>query len=296
MKVLVLGAEGMLGHKMFQVLGERFTAQAAFRDPKGPWQQYPIFKGVKRNKIFTGIDALDFKTAVRVLKKARPEVVINCIGIIKQMKEAESPLISITVNSLFPHQLAEFCAAKRIRLFHFSTDCVFSGKKGNYTEDDFADANDLYGRTKFLGEVNRPGCFTARTSLIGRDFAKKVSLLEWFLSQQGKKVQGFRRAIYTGLTTQALAKIVGDLISDFPDIWGVYQIASQPITKYDLLIKIRDAMKLNIEIEPFDGVAKDLSLNVSLFIKATGYKIPSWDEMIEGLKMDKTPYNERRAF
>ena len=293
MRVLVLGADGMLGHKAFQVLSERFYVQAGFRARKGLWQQYPIFKGVKRDRIFTGIDAMDFKTLIQVFKKAGPDVVINCIGIIKQVKETENPLINITVNSLFPHQLAEFCVAKKIRMFHMSTDCVFSGKKGNYAEEDFADAPDLYGRTKFLGEVNRPGCFTLRTSLIGRDFAKKVSLLEWFLGQEGKKIRGFTRAIYTGLTTQALAKIIRDLISDFPDIWGVYQVASQPITKYDLLVKIRDAMKLNIEIEPFDGVSKNLSLNASRFIKATGYKIPSWDEMIEELKLDKASYNER---
>jgi len=293
MRVLVLGADGMLGHKVFQVLSERFDTQAGFREHKGPWQQYPIFEGIRRNRIFTGIDAMDFKTLVQVFKKARPDVIINCIGIIKQVKEAENPLISIAVNSLFPHQLAEFCAAKKIRMFHMSTDCVFSGKKGNYREEDFADAPDLYGRTKFLGEVNHPECFTVRTSLIGRDFAKKVSLLEWFLNQEGKTIRGFTRVIYAGLTTQALAKIIGDLISDFPNLWGVYQIASQPITKYDLLVKIKDAMKLNIEIEPFDGVSKDLSLDASRFIKATGYKIPSWDEMIEELKLDKTSYNER---
>lgn len=295
MRILVLGGDGMLGHKVFQVLSGRFETFAAFKDPKGPWIYYPMYEGSARRKTITGIDAMDFKTIESALKKINPDVVINCIGIIKQLKEAENPLISIAINSLFPHQLANFCCINKIRMFHISTDCVFSGNKGNYTEDDIPDAKDLYGRTKFLGEVKQPGCFTVRTSLVGRDFVKNISLLEWFLSQKGKKIKGYARAIYTGLTTQSLANIIGNLIVDYPELWGVYQIASKPISKYDLLVKIRDAMKLNIEIEPYDGFSKDLSLDASRFLKATGYKIPAWDEMIKDLAGDKTPYDERRT-
>ena len=226
--------------------------------------------------------------------QVKPGAVINCIGIIKQLKEASDPIISLTLNSLFPHRLAELCAIAGSRLFHISTDCVFSGQKGNYSEDDAADAEDLYGRTKLLGEVVRPNCLTIRTSIFGRDFFKQSAFLEWFMSNRGGKVKGYKNAIYTGFPTQVLARIMGDIIEDYPDLSGLYQIASQPISKYQLLVKLREAMKLDIEIEPYEDHPCDRSLSATRFVAATGYQIPSWDQMLIELASDPTRYDEWR--
>jgi dTDP-4-dehydrorhamnose reductase len=295
MRVLVLGGEGMLGHKVFQVLNQRFETYATFREARGPWATFPMYATVEPGHLLAGVDALDFHSVVRAVGVVKPDAVINCIGIIKQLKEASDPVISLRLNSLFPHLLADLCAAAGARLFHMSTDCVFTGRQGNYTEDDTPDADDLYGRSKLLGELNRPGCLTIRTSIFGRDFLKQSALLEWFLSQRGGRVKGYKNAIYTGFTTQALAHIMADLITDHPQLTGLYQIASQPINKHDLLVKLRDAMKLDIAIEPFDDPPCDRSLSAARFVDATGYRIPAWDEMIAELASDATPYDEWRT-
>jgi dTDP-4-dehydrorhamnose reductase len=284
----------MLGHKAFQVLSQRFETFVTILDPQGLWKDYPVYQNVDRGRTLGGVNAMDFDTVVRAVEQVRPAVAINCIGIIKQIKEAKDPLVSIALNALFPHQLAELCVSMGTRLIHVSTDCVFSGRKGNYTEVDVADADDLYGRTKFLGEVDRPGCLTIRTSIFGRDFAKSSALLEWFLSQRGGKVKGYKNAMYTGFPTQVLARIMGDIIADYPSLSGLYQVASQPISKYELLVKIRDAMRLDIEIEPYDDPPCDRSLSAARFVAATGYHIPAWDEMIAKLVADPTPYDEWR--
>jgi dTDP-4-dehydrorhamnose reductase len=282
----------MLGHKVFQVLSQRFETYATFRDFSGLWARFPMYASADPARLLGGVDAMEFHSVVRTMGRVRPGTVINCIGIIKQLKEASDPIISLSLNSLFPHHLADLCAAVGARLFHVSTDCVFSGRKGNYIEDDAPDADDLYGRSKLLGELNRPDCLTIRTSIFGRDFLKQSALLEWFLSHRGDRVQGYKNAIYTGFPTQALARIMGDLIADHPQLWGLYQVASQPISKHDLLVKIRNAMRLDIEIESYDDPPCDRSLNADRFVAATGYRIPEWDELIAELAADPTPYDE----
>ena len=294
MRVLILGGEGMLGHKVFQVLSERFETFATFRSFNGPWRSYPVYEGLNPGRTIGGVDAMDFDTVVRALAQSRPDAVINCIGIIKQLKEAKDPIISINLNALFPHRLAELCAAAGARMFHMSTDCVFSGRQGSYTEDDIPDAEDLYGRTKLLGEVDREGCLTIRTSIFGRDFVKQSALLEWFLGNRGGRVRGFTNAIYTGFPTQVLARIMGDLIAEHPNLSGLYQVSSDPINKYELLVKIRDAMKLDIEIEPDEDFYCDRSLDSTRFRSATRYPIPGWDDMIAELAQDNTPYDSWR--
>ena len=295
MRVLILGGEGMLGHKAFQVLSQRFDTYATFRDARGAWATFPMYATVEPSRLLGGVDALDFSSIVRAIGQGQPNVVVNCIGIIKQLKEASDPVISLRLNSLFPHLLADLCGAVGARLFHMSTDCVFTGRKGNYSEDDTPDAEDLYGRTKLLGELNRPGCLTIRTSIFGRDFLKQSALFEWFLSHRRGRVKGYKNAIYTGFPTQTLACIMGDLIADHSQLSGLYQIASPPISKYDLLLNIRDAMKLNIDIEPYDDQPCDRSLNSGRFVAATGYRIPEWDELIAELAADPTPYDEWRT-
>jgi len=292
MKVLILGGEGMLGHKVFQVLGERFETYATFRDMHGLWTQYPMYVQADTNHLLGGVDAMDFHTVVHAIGRVKPDVVINCIGIIKQLKEANDPIISLTLNSLFPHWLADLCATANARLIHISTDCVFSGRQGHYTEDDFADAEDLYGRSKYLGEVNREGCLTIRTSIFGRDYQKQSALLEWFLSRRGGTVRGYRNATYTGFPTQVLARIMGDLIERHPQLSGLYQIASEPISKYDLLVRLRAAMRLDVTIEPYDDPPCDRSLSAAKFLRATNYSIPTWNDMVTEIAADSTPYDD----
>lgn len=294
MRILILGGEGMLGHKVYQELNQRFETYATFQDNRGLWSRLPIYEKVDRRCVLSNVNALDFDSLVRAMAQVKPGVVINCIGIIKQLKEASDPLISLTLNSLFPHRLADLCAACGARLFHISTDCVFSGRKGNYSEDDTPDAEDLYGRTKLLGEVVRPNCLTIRTSIFGRDFFKQSAFLEWFLSNRGGKVKGYKNAIYTGFPTQVLARIMGDIIANHPDLSGLYQIASQPISKYELLVKLREAMGLDIEIEPYEDPPCDRSLSAARFVSATGYRIPGWDQMLAEVAADPTRYDEWR--
>ncbi len=294
MKVLVLGGEGMLGHKMFQVLSRRLETYVTFQSHGGLWKGYPVYAGVDSSRTQGGVNALELDTVLRAVGQIRPDVVVNCIGVVKQLKEAKDPFIALKVNSLFPHQLAEVCATANARLFHMSTDCVFSGRRGNYTEEDNPDPEDLYGRSKLLGELQRDGCLTIRTSIFGRDFEKQTGLLEWFLSHRGQRVRGFVNAIYTGFPTQVLARIIGDLIEDHPHLWGLYHVASEPISKYDLLVKIRDTMGLDIEIARDEEVRCDRSLDSSQFRRKTGYASPTWDEMIAELKEDDTPYDAWR--
>jgi dTDP-4-dehydrorhamnose reductase len=240
------------------------------------------------------VDARQFETVVAALGQVRPDVVINCLGIIKQLKAAKDPIPSLEVNALFPHRLAELCAVGGARLLHFSTDCVFSGEKGAYTEEDRPDPVDLYGHSKLLGEVDRPGCVTLRTSIIGRDYLKNAGLIEWFLSQRNGHVRGFRRAIYSGLSTESLARIVAELIDRYPDLSGIYHVASRPINKYDLLCRLRDVADLSIEIEPDDTFTIDRSLSPERFLAATGLQIPSWDRMIAEIAADLAPYDQWR--
>jgi len=294
MRILVAGGSGMLGHKVFQVLNSRFDVYATFREAYRSWGQHPLFAAARADHLLSGVDATDWDSVVRALAQVRPDAVVNCIGIVKQLPEAGDPLLSLSINALFPHRLAYLCAASGARLLHISTDCVFSGRKGNYTESDVPDAEDLYGRTKLLGEVSRPGCLTIRTSIIGRDLKKQSALLEWFLSHRGGHVRGYRNSLYSGLTTLAMAHIIGDILTDYPHLSGLYQVSSSPISKYDLLVKIRAAMQLDIEIEPHDDPPCNRSLSAARFIAATGDRIPSWDEMVAGLASDSTPYDEWR--
>lgn len=292
MRVLILGGEGMLGHKTFQVLSRRFETYVTFRRFNLRGSKYPVYDGIGSNTIVDGVDAVHFDSVIRAFAHVKPDVVINCIGIVKQVEAAQDPIISVAVNALFPHRLADLCAVGDARLLHISTDCVFSGNKGNYSEDDLPDANDLYGRSKLLGEVDREGCLTIRTSIIGRDFVKQSALLEWFLSNRGRRVSGYVHAIFSGFPTQSLAQIMGDLVEDFPNLSGLYHVSSAAISKYDLLVRIRDVMGLEIEIEPSEDFWCDRSLDSSRFLADTDYRVPSWEQMILELAKDDTAYDE----
>lgn len=294
MKIIVLGGEGMLGHKMFQTLRSRFpdTACTVARDLKEPFfQNISLFR---QGCVIDQVDAMELDAVRHVLRALRPDFVVNCIGIIKQREEAKTAVPSITLNSLLPHKLAEFARVWGGRVIHFSTDCVFSGKSGNYTEDSPSDAEDLYGRSKYLGEVVGDNALTLRTSMIGRELAHFRSLLEWFLSQKGKSIRGYKRVIYSGVTTNYLAELVGDLIADHPDLQGLHQVAGPPISKHDLLCRIREAYGIDVTILPDETEVSDRSMAGRKFQGATGYPLPEWSALVAQLAKDPTPYDSWR--
>ncbi len=294
MRILILGGSGMLGHKLWQAYRSRFDTWVTVRSSYSNYARYNLFDP---ERTLGGVDALNFDTVVRALATVRPDVVINSIGIIKQLPTAKDPLISLTINSLFPHRLANLCTAAGAKLIHISTDCVFSGRKGMYTEeDDISDAEDLYGRSKYLGEVSQAPHLTLRTSIIGRELQTQLGLVEWFLSNQGRKVKGYTNAIYSGFTTLALAEIIAQVIERYPDLTGLYHVSSAPINKYDLLCLIRDVFGLSIDIEPDPTVRIDRSLDSSRFWSVVDFSPPSWPEMIEDMATDTTPYDNWRNF
>jgi dTDP-4-dehydrorhamnose reductase len=215
-----------------------------------------------------------------VINDFKPEVVINAVGIIKQREDANAYIPNLEINALMPHKLSKLCENAGARLIHLSTDCVFSGNKGNYVEDDFPDVVDLYGRCKYLGEVKSKHCVTFRTSIIGMELLYKKSLIEWFLSQKGN-MRGFSKAIYTGVTTMEMARVIENVLVNHTDLSGVYHLASEPISKYVLLRKLAKQLNLtSITIEPDDTLVCDRSLCGEKFKRETGYEVPSWDDMI----------------
>ncbi len=293
MRVLILGASGMLGHKLWQVCRNRFETWGTVRSS---YQEYARYGFFDPERLLGGVDASEFDTVLRAFETAQPNVVINAIGIIKQLSTSKDPIVSITVNSVFPHRLAQLCKSTSTRLIHMSTDCVFSGRKGMYTEDDIPDADDLYGRSKLLGELSGPDCLTLRTSIVGRELQTTHSLVEWFLSNHGRSVRGYTNAIFSGFPSLTLANIIADIINREPDLSGLYHVSSEPISKYQLLCLLRDTWRIPIEIEPFPGVCVDRSLDSSRFRAATGYVPPLWPEMVQAMADDTTAYEEwRRA-
>ncbi len=284
----------MLGHKIFQVLRERLESVfCTVREHKleVPLDRVELLQG---DDVLTGVDVTDFWGLDAILSAFRPEYVINCVGIIKQRTEAVSPIPSITLNSLLPHKLAQMASNWGGRVIHFSTDCVFSGKRGKYVEEDHCDAEDLYGKTKFLGEVVVPNALTLRTSIIGRELTEHRSLLDWFLAQKQKTIRGYRRVIYSGVTTNHLAELVASIIQKNSGLHGLYQVASEPISKYDLLCLLREAYRLDVRIEPDDLEVSDRSMRCDRLREAIGYKCPPWPVLALQLAEDTTPYEKWR--
>ncbi len=291
MKVLVLGGEGMLGHKAYQVLSTDFDVFVTFLDYNPKLLRTGIFK---RKAVIDTIDAFNFGSVIKVIERVKPDYVFNCIGIIKQLKDSSNPRISIYINSLFPHLLAEHGSKTGFKLIQISTDCVFSGKKGDYKETDHPDADDLYGRTKYLGEIIYSNHLTLRTSIIGRELFTSVSFVDWFLQQKDKTVNGYVNAIYTGLTTIAFCNEVKRIIRNFSDLSGLYQVSSEKINKFDLLNVIKKIYGLKCEIAKYQEFHCDRSLDSSNYRKATGFVPNSWENMVQEMYLDKTPYHKWR--
>ena len=292
MKILILGASGMLGHRLWINLRKEHEVWVTVRRTFSPFPERPEFP-VKY--VRTDVDASNFDQVTRALASIQPDLVINCIGLIKQMGHlARDPIMSISLNALLPHRLSLICRAAKIRMIHISTDCVFSGKKGNYLESDESDAEDLYGRSKFLGEVAYPPhSLTLRTSIIGRELKTRLGLIEWFLSQKdGDTIRGYKRAIFTGFTTDELSRIIMNNVIPHPELSGLYHVSSDPINKYDLLQIANQAFRRRINILPDEDFFMDRSLNSTRFRQAIGYQPPSWPEMIHEMAQDAQFYNE----
>ncbi len=289
-KIIVLGASGMLGHKIFQRLRADFPGTLATTRTPADYPPYHRVSLLQGPDVWHGIDVTNFDSLGTALVGIRPDFIVNCVGVIKQRAEAIDPVLSITINSLLPHQLAALAAGWGGRLIHFSTDCVFSGHRGSYTEEDQSDADDLYGRSKFLGETQAANALTLRTSIIGRELAQHRSLLDWFLAQRGKKIRGFQHVIYAGVTTNHLADLLADIITNHPALTGLYQVASRPISKYDLLCLLRDAYSLEVDITPDEMERSDRSMLGEKLHRTIGYTAPSWPELVNQLVTDSTPY------
>jgi len=278
MKVMVIGVTGMLGNAMIKVLSE-----------KADWQVFGTARseGAKRlfmpdiaERLIFGVDAEQNDSLIKAFARIRPDVVINCVGLVKQLADAEDPLQAIPINAILPHRLARLCELTGARLVHMSTDCVFAGEKGDYRETDPSDAKDLYGKSKYLGELAYPHTVTLRTSIIGHELQSTHGLLGWFLSQQDR-CNGYSKAIFSGLPTVVLAQVIRDVVLPRPDLSGVYHVAAQPVSKYDLLKLIAFVYRKSIEIVPDDRLVIDRSLNADRFRETTGYVAPDWPALIK---------------
>ncbi|MDA9023529.1 SDR family oxidoreductase [Gammaproteobacteria bacterium] len=276
-KILVLGISGMLGSTIFKYLEscKKFNVYGSLRS-----KDNKIFNGV--DNIFYDIDASNKEALHSLFKSVNPDVVINCIGVIKQLKNAQDPVITIPINSILPHQLARLSTKFNAQFIHFSTDCVFLGSKGCYKESDLPDARDLYGLSKFLGEVDYPNAITLRTSIIGHELASRNSLVDWFLSQE-IQVRGFKQAIFSGLPTIEIARVLEKYIILNDSLEGLYHLAARPINKLSLLQSLSSIYFKEIKIIEDNSVIIDRSLDASKLNNIIGYKPPSWDDLIKSM-------------
>ena len=280
MRLLILGGSGMLGHQLWRRLHSQHDTWVTLRRPVADFAVHNLFDEAKAIQFDDITDDTAFE---RALDRAKPEAVINCVGLIKQRDEASDEALTLRVNAEFPHRLAKRCGEAGARLIHFSTDCIFAGTKGNYTESDPSDAADLYGQSKHQGEVADAHSVTLRTSVIGHELATNLALLDWFLSQRGQAISGFTKAIYSGFTTLEMARIVDRILTQHTDLSGVWHVASEPISKFGLLELCREKLGWEGVIEPNDEFVCDRSLNADRFNQATGYTPPSWEAMISEL-------------
>ncbi|ASJ74575.1 dTDP-4-dehydrorhamnose reductase [Granulosicoccus antarcticus IMCC3135] len=239
-------------------------------------------QSVKR-RLVACIDVENFDSLAGLFSQTNPQIVINCIGLVKQKAEAADPLLALPINSILPHRLARLCAVAGARLIHISTDCVFSGTRGMYTEGDFPDATDMYGRTKFLGEVDYPHAVTLRTSIIGQELQEARSLVSWFLAQNGE-VKGYQSAIFSGLPTLEVGRVIRDYVIPNPQLQGLYHVSAEPINKFDLLMLLARVYQKEINIVPDNTLVINRSLDSSLFRKSVGYTPSSWPELVSSMQ------------
>lgn len=283
MKVLILGATGMLGYSLFTNLADNaaFSVIGTVRSLNGK----QVFFDKYQDCLLPDIDVTDIASIASAINEVRPDVVINCIGLIKQNDIAKQHVAAIKINALLPHQLAALCDKYNARLIHFSTDCVFDGKQGMYNETDLPTATDLYGKSKCLGEVTYGRHLTLRTSIIGHELDSAVSLIDWFLSQKDE-VDGFSKAIFSGLPTCYIATLLAEKILLNPALCGLYHLSVEPIDKFSLISLVAEIYDKDIVINESTQLVIDRSLDSSLLRQTIDFTPPSWSELIEVMHND----------
>ncbi len=289
MRILIFGAGGMLGHKLCQELKVKHDVFTTVRGDSSKFRDLGIFDEVT---FVQNVNVTNVESVEGAIETTQPDVVINAVGVIKQLPSSADVINTLSVNSIFPNRLAEFSDKFGFRLLCVSTDCVFNGEKGNYAEADVPDAYDLYGQSKRFGEVTAANCLTLRTSIIGREIGTSHSLVDWFLSNRGGSTKGYTNAIYSGFPTIVFADIIDNLITEHAELSGLFHVSSEPINKFELLTLINDAYKADIRIEPFADFKIDRSLNSNNFRSITGFQPEPWPEMIRRMATDETPYDK----
>lgn len=289
MRILIFGGTGMFGHKLVQELSRDFDVFSTIRGSFTSISEYEIFE---RTSTIENISVQDLDSVLGAIERVKPDVVINAVGIVKQLPAASDVIQTLTVNSIFPHRLGQLGREFGFRTITISTDCVFSGKKGNYKEDEPADALDLYGQSKHFGELTEGNTLTLRTSIIGRELGPSHGLVDWFLSNREKTVNGYINAIYSGFPTIIFADIIKRLISEKPDLRGLFHVSSEPINKFDLLNLINARLGLGVNVIPYEDLRIDRSLDSSLFRQKADFAAQDWPEMIDKMCADPTPYDK----
>ncbi|MEU1888136.1 SDR family oxidoreductase [Micromonospora sp. WMMD987] len=280
-RVLVVGVTGMLGYAVLRELADDpdLDVHGLARDLADRADRFPPHLLAR---IVPDVDVTRFGHVRQLVGELRPDVVVNCVGVIKQRPDVQDAVQTVTLNALFPHQLADACAQVGGRLVHVSTDCVFSGRRGGYREADLPDPPDLYGRSKLLGEATGAPALTLRTSIIGHELTTHRSLVDWFLAQRGQ-VRGFTRAVYSGVTTVEFARLLRAVVLPRPELTGLYHVAAAPIAKYDLLRLVAEVYGWRGELVPDDGFVCDRSMCADALARATGYRPPGWPDMIAAM-------------
>lgn len=279
MRILILGISGMLGHKLAQILDSDYDLVGLSRK-----KVTPKLLGLKNtNIVYHDLLKEDIQS---ILHEINPDIIINCVAITTRRGVEGNIQITEKLNTELPHKLDSWASLNSKKLIHFSTDCVFSGKRGNYLENDFTDADDIYGKTKAAGEVNSESTLTLRCSIIGRELYNFTELFEWLVENKNKKISGYSRVIYSGITTVRMGKIIKKIIKEYSDLSGIYNISSIPISKFELLAKLSNAFNLNVDINENKNIKSNKVLISRKFTEITGIKPPNWDDLIEEFKMD----------
>ena len=291
MRIVVVAGFGMLGHKLVQILGRDKEVIATVREGAARWP-----KALPAAEVVAGVDIRDSRTMAAVLERYAPEAVLNAAGVIKHVVGAHDPVDTVAINGTAPNILAHLCEARGIRLLQYSTDCVFTGAQtsmrgpNGYREEDVPDAADLYGMTKYLGEPRRHA-LVLRTSIIGRELKGHLGLVDWFLSQGEGPVNGYKRALFTGLPTAELARVTGMILDDHPGLDGLWHVATDPIDKYSLLGLLKDAFGRATIIQPAEAFYCDRRLDGSRFAARTGWKSAPWPELVAAMAQDSFDYD-----
>jgi dTDP-4-dehydrorhamnose reductase len=282
MKILVLGATGLLGNAVFRSMSSAPGAQV-----EGTIRHHAacgLFAPEHSSRLTVIDDIENPEQLARLFDAGRPDLVINCIA--AGRPAPADPMRSISVYSMLPRRLSHLCRLSGARLVQIGSDGVFSGLRGAYSEDDQPDANDVYGISKLLGEVTEPHAITLRTSIIGHELQSGSGLLEWFLSQQGR-CSAYTRAIFSGFPAIVLADLIRDVVIPRPDLHGIYHVATRPISKFDLLRLVAERYGKKIELMPDDRASPNRSLVADRFERATGYVAPDWPALVDRMYCDR---------